>query len=165
MPSATACAASAGIDARARPPASVVATDATLLGATRDRGGRAAQAVGGELRRVADADDDGRLGAQVAAGRDRDRVAEPALEADLVEERDEPAAERLVERVGTGAEDARRVGAPRRAGCAGFATPTGTASRSAATRSTGLVETVNEMGTVPPGQLGRMGSEVGRVRS
>ena len=131
IPSATACAASAAARSGATL-ASVVATDAALRGAACDRGPGAAQAVERELVELADADEHRRLGLELPGGGHRERLAQLGLEAGLVEERGEPTAERGVDDVG-----ARPEGAP----VPVFAI--GTASRSAATRSAGVVTTEN----------------------
>ena len=128
----------------ARPPAlsrssgaassSVVATRLDLLRPPGDRGRRVADAVDGQLVARADADEDRGLGAEAAVRRHRERLAGLALEAGLLHERGEPAAERRVDEVA-------------RPGRARPAAKTGTASRSALTRSAAVDTSEKVRGT------------------
>ena len=141
MPSATRLRGVGGVERRARTLASVVATDVALLARRATAAAGAAQAVERELVGIADPDEHRGLGPQLPRGRHRERLAQLALEAGLGEERREPAAERGVDDVGAGAETPR----PSRSG---------TASSSAATRSAGVVTTVNVRDTVSSGVSG-----------
>ena len=71
-----------------------------------NRGGRAPQVLAGERARVTDAHDDHGFGPELARRRDRDRLAQLALEPGFVEKGVEAAAERPVHGVGAGAEHA-----------------------------------------------------------
>ena len=122
--------------ARSPPSASVVATDATLLDAPGDRGRGAAQAVERELVAVADAHE------QRGLARSRPPVGTASVSPGLPSK---PASSMNAASPPSSA--ASTTSAP---GPSSPPVATGTASRSATTRSAAVVETVNERDTVAP---------------